>query len=441
MPNRSFFRKALVMAVSLITLGTAAGGCSGSSAPNAVAPTIGDPLGRIAASPLSILSIAGGNVFVKRSGTSDWTAGKVGMALDPGDSVKTDATGVATVTFFEGSTVELSGTTEVSLTELAVAERTATSIRLKQEIGRTMSRVKKLVDPASRYEIETAAAIAAVRGSMMLVEVTLDGTTTVGNVEGTISVFARGVEIRIPPGQQSVTHPGMPPGQPEALTISPTPVGPATTSATTPPQLVTTPPASVARIAVEKRADRLTAYQGDTVVYTYSVSNAGSAPLSSVSVLDDKAGTAAYQIGDTNGDRALNSGETWIFRAQYVVGGSQVGPLTNTATASGIAQNQTVTAAASLTIEVASLTVKISSVREGDIVGRTLSVGGTVNDPSVRQATLLLNGATRVIPVTNGRFAVAVSLADGTNTIVVTVTKAGGTTASDTLVLEPASTP
>ena len=212
----------------------------------------GDPEGRIAASPLSILSIAGGNVFVKKSGSSEWTAGKVGMALDPGDSVKTDATGTATVTFFEGSTVELSGTTEVSLTELDVAERTATSIRLKQEVGRTMSRVKKLVDPASRYEIETRAAIAAVRGSTMLVEVAPDGTTTVGNVEGAISVFAQGVEIKIPPGQQSVTQPGTPPGQPEALTIAPTPVGPATTSATDISPLVTTPPASVPRIAVEK---------------------------------------------------------------------------------------------------------------------------------------------------------------------------------------------
>jgi hypothetical protein len=125
--------------------------------------------------------------------------GSSAWLLTTGGSVQTDTTGVATVIFFEGSTVELSGTTEVSLTELAVAERTATSIGLKQEVGRTISRVKRLVDPASRNEEETTAAIAAVRGSTMLVAVPLDGTTTVGNVEGTISVFAQGVETIIPP--------------------------------------------------------------------------------------------------------------------------------------------------------------------------------------------------------------------------------------------------
>jgi hypothetical protein len=108
---------------------------------------------------------------------------------------------------------------------------------------------------------------------------------------------------------------------------------------------------------------------------------------------------------------------------------------------SGTAQNQTATASASLTIEVAVLTVKISSLREGDIVGRTLNVAGTVNDRTVTQATLLLNGTPRVIAVTNGGFTAAVSLSDGTNTVVVTVTKARGITASDTMVLEPASTP
>ncbi len=441
MIRSSFIRKVLVMAVSLVALGTTAGGCGGASTPDGVAAAAGDPEGTIAASPRSILSIAGGNVFVRKSGSGEWTAGKVGMTLDPGDSVRTDATGTATVTFFEGSTVELSGTTEVSLSELNVAEGTATSIRLKQEVGRTMSRVKKLVDPASRYEIETKAAIAAVRGSTMLVEVALDGTTTVGNVEGAISVIAQGVEVKIPPGQQSVTRPGSPPGQPEAMTIAPTPVATATTAATTSPPVVTTPPAGVPGIAVEKRADRLTAFQGDTVNYTYNVSNAGGLPLSGVSVLDDKAGPAAHQGGDTNGNGALDPGELWEFKTQYVLGAVQTGPLTNTATASGSAQNQTVTAFDSVTIQVVALTVKISSLRDGDIVGRTLTVRGTVNDPSVTQVTLLLNGTPRAVAVANGSFTAAVSLADGTNTIVVTVTKAGTTISTDTLVLEPTSPP
>jgi hypothetical protein len=91
-----------------------------------------------------------------------------------------------------------------------------------------------------------------------------------------------------------------------------------------------------------------------------------------------------------------------------------------------------------LTIEVSVLTVRISPARRRCRRAHAY-IGGTVNDPSVRESILLLNGTSRVVPVIYGRFTAAFLLADGNNIIVVTVPKTGDVNATDTLVLDPTS--
>jgi len=91
-------------------------------------------------------------------------------------------------------------------------------------------------------------------------------------------------------------------------------------------------------IAVTKTAQPTEAYVGDTITYTYTVTNPGNTPLSNVSVVDDKAGDAAYQDGDANEDGNLDTDETWVFTATYVVtaeDASTLVNLVNTATAYG----------------------------------------------------------------------------------------------------------
>ena len=120
----------------------------------------------------------------------------------------------ATITFFEGSTIELDGSTEVSLSELSL-EGTTSHIGIDQKIGKTVSRVKKLVDSASSYEVETASAVAAVRGTVFYVSVNRSGVTTVGNMEGMVSVLAQGVEVALAEGTRTTVSPGKPPGKPQ----------------------------------------------------------------------------------------------------------------------------------------------------------------------------------------------------------------------------------
>ncbi|OGO37947.1 MAG: hypothetical protein A2147_04500 [Chloroflexi bacterium RBG_16_57_8] len=427
----------LLAAVQVLMLAMVA--CGKAPAGNlATTPPTSEPEGRIAASPLAILTSAGADTLVRQSGASDWVQGKAGMTLGRGYAVKTGAGG-ATITLFEGTTVELDKSTEVDLSELNTGQGAATAVRLKQEVGKTISRVKKLADPAARYEIETAAAVAAVRGTTMLVDVALDGTTTVGNIEGAVSVTARGVEVSVPPGSHSVVPPGQAPGAPQPGATPSVAVVPVTTP---PPAESSTPAigpvASVARVTMSVTADRQSVYAGDAITYTYTVNNAGDLPLSNVSVVDDKAGPATYDSGDADGNRILAGGETWTFSARYVAGITDVGQLKNTAKASGSAQGQTASASAGTSIEVVGLAVKITSLTQGSVVGRSVLVSGTVNDPSVREVTLALNGSPRTLTVTGGSFTASVELAMGTNTITVIVTKAGGISATDTVVLEPA---
>jgi len=160
---------------------------------------------------LTILSMAEGNVLVKRAGTSNWIAAQIGMSLVSGDAVKSGSNSSAEITFFEGSTIGLEADTELEVVSLAISGAGSTSIGLRQSLGTTISRVAKLVDTASGFEIETQAGVAAVRGSVMIVRVSEDCETWITNQEGSMSGIAQGVELQIPVGRVCIIVCGQPP--------------------------------------------------------------------------------------------------------------------------------------------------------------------------------------------------------------------------------------
>jgi hypothetical protein len=145
-----------------------------------------------------------------------WAAATAGARLEKGDALRTSESAVATVTFFDGSTIELKFATVIKVVELQ-QQANQTTISMSQQVGQTVSRVTQLLDPASKYEVETPAAFAAVRGSEMFVSVEKDGLTLVGNIEGDIRATAGGVEVKIPEGMHSIIFPGMTPGQPRQV--------------------------------------------------------------------------------------------------------------------------------------------------------------------------------------------------------------------------------
>jgi VCBS repeat-containing protein len=164
-------------------------------------------------STLTILSITEGDVFVMKAGTDDWIEAEVEMSLEVGDTIKTGDGSGAEITFFDGSTIELQAGTEIEIASLDISPDTgSTTITLQQTIGTTISRVTKLLDPASSYEIETPTGVAAVRGSTMIVTVTyvtpqiINTWTT--NQEGNIWFIGQGVELQVPEGRTCISISG-----------------------------------------------------------------------------------------------------------------------------------------------------------------------------------------------------------------------------------------
>jgi VCBS repeat-containing protein len=163
-------------------------------------------------STLTILSITEGDVFVMKAGTDDWIEAEVEMSLEVGDSIKTGDDSSAEITFFDGSTVELQPGTEIEIASLDISADTgSTTITLEQTIGATISRVINIVDPASRYEVETLSGVAAVRGSILVVCVTGDGTSWIANQKGNIWTRAQGVELQVPEKRKCILKPLLPP--------------------------------------------------------------------------------------------------------------------------------------------------------------------------------------------------------------------------------------
>jgi len=159
---------------------------------------------------LTIFSTSGGNVSVMKAGTGNWIAAQVGMCLEPEDIIKSGNSSNAEITCLDGSTIEIQAGTKIEVV-LATTENSSTTIVLNQTIGSIIFRVIKIIDPASRYEVQTPTGEAVVRGSAMLVRVIEDGTTWVTNLEGDIWAVAQGVELQIPQGQQCIISPGQPP--------------------------------------------------------------------------------------------------------------------------------------------------------------------------------------------------------------------------------------
>ena len=94
--------------------------------------------------------------------------------------------------------------------------------------------------------------------------------------------------------------------------------------------------AQTSGILIVKIADTEAATPGDTVTYSYTVTNAGDVTLSAVTVNDNLAGSASYVSGDINVNGLLEVTETWKFTADYIIPEDPPEYLCNIATAKGL---------------------------------------------------------------------------------------------------------
>jgi hypothetical protein len=108
------------------------------------------------------------------------------------------------------------------------------------------------------------------------------------------------------------------------------------------------------QLVVSVAADQSYVEPGSTVVYTYDVSIAGfddgpgPSPLTNVVVADDHCPAVAFVSGDTDGDGALDSAETWTYTCTSTLATTT----TSTATATALAAGSPVSATATVLVEV-----------------------------------------------------------------------------------------
>ena len=169
------------------------------------------------------LSVISGTVEVRDEGANDFRPAVDGETLEVGDIVRTGSEARAVITFFEGSTVEMEPETELTMQKLEGEEEGGFLTRMGQSMGVTWHRVVDLVDPKSRYEVDTPAATVGVRGTLFQVQVEADGTTAVEVFEGRVAVTAQGVEKIVEEGTGTRVRPGEP-----AQESSPLPAPPGT---------------------------------------------------------------------------------------------------------------------------------------------------------------------------------------------------------------------
>lgn len=184
------------------------------------------PLGATAERPLkATLTEHHGEVRVSGAeGAEDpaaWEPAEAGMTLLAGSKVKTDKEGTADLLFEDGTAVHIDKGADFELTEAREEDR-GRIWKIRLWAGRLLSQVVKGPRPA-RYQVRTPVAVAAVRGTEFVADVSESGGTGVAVFEGEVESQAFdeekavGEPVTVQPDQEVALEPGRAAGPPRAI--------------------------------------------------------------------------------------------------------------------------------------------------------------------------------------------------------------------------------
>jgi hypothetical protein len=114
---------------------------------------------------------------------------ETGDKIASGETIQTNATGRVVLHFPDGSEARLEPNTTLTITNATYdIDTDSLTVRLVVGSGRLWSNIVSFVNPGSVWEVETAHAVATVRGTTFGTDATTDTTTFVGS-ESTVAVF------------------------------------------------------------------------------------------------------------------------------------------------------------------------------------------------------------------------------------------------------------
>ncbi|MBT3363227.1 MAG: PKD domain-containing protein [Chloroflexi bacterium] len=169
------------------------------------------------------LIVVADDVFITRGDIEQRVDTKQAI-LKQGDIIRTSAdTGRALINFFDGSSTQLEPGAEISVDALSMSVKGSTTIQFTQNVGTTWSRVTKLVDTKSSFNVKTASAVAIIRGTLIAINVDeSDGVKTVTEVkvfEGLSDVYDTNGRNRVSVGggNQTLVTEGEKPQTPQEI--------------------------------------------------------------------------------------------------------------------------------------------------------------------------------------------------------------------------------
>lgn len=139
-------------------------------------------------------------------GAGAFVAGTTGTVVQPGDSIKTDTKGRASVQLPDGTLTRMAGDTQITLSSAHFAKTgNLQDVSILQKVGRTFTNVQHLVSGAT-FKVGGQSAVASVRGTQFEVYITADGTMVVKLFVGQLDLDGKN-HVHLTAGQQSTVDP------------------------------------------------------------------------------------------------------------------------------------------------------------------------------------------------------------------------------------------
>jgi hypothetical protein len=150
-----------------------------------------------------IIAVTGPVSITTSSGT---IPGVVGTPIPLGATVKTAASGEASIQFFDGVVVLVQPDTVVSVQLFSVSTESGVQ-KENTQLDLTLGGVIATLDPAkkdvSNFKVRTPRGVAAARGTVFSVRVKLDSSSTVSTMSGTVSFMTDRGEVTVGFGKVS----------------------------------------------------------------------------------------------------------------------------------------------------------------------------------------------------------------------------------------------
>ncbi len=160
-----------------------------------------------------------GNVYVKKAESELWLPAKLKMELSSGDKIWVQQNSQAILEFSDRSTLKLASNTQLDILKLDRDKDTQKDVSIfKLLLGKVWATVEKILSAGERVEIQTPTAVAGVRGTEWIQQVSEDGTTVVKTLKGVVSFSAKDVTVEVKEGFQSIAKPENPPEKPTPIT-------------------------------------------------------------------------------------------------------------------------------------------------------------------------------------------------------------------------------